>query len=203
MKRGARRLVRFGVLAAVLAIWTVALRPQALGGPTLYIVVRGSSMLPTYQNGDLVIAEWSPAYAAGDAIAYRVPSGDIGEGHMIVHRIVSGDETAGFVVQGDNNNAPDPWSPRRGDIAGKALLVVPGLGRLIAFIHQPVIAGGLAAGIMVTLILARPSPKPVSPPSSSEARRRRGKPRMYDVVDGSTIGFRDRSRRARRPTRAQ
>ena len=127
------------------------------------------------------------------------PSGDIGEGHMIVHRIASGDGTAGFVAQGDNNNAPDPWSPRPGDIAGKAWLVVPGLGRLIAFIHQPVIAGGLAAGIMVTLILARPSPKPASTPSASETRRRRGKLRTSDVVNGSTIGVRVRSGSARRP----
>ena len=76
---------------------------------------------------------------------------------MIVHRIIGGDATAGFVVRGDNNDAPDPWSPRIGDVAGRAWLVVPGLGSLIAFVHQPVIAGGLAAGIMVALMLARPS----------------------------------------------
>ncbi len=187
MKRNARRLVRFGALAVVLLIWIVALRPQAVGGPTLYIVVRGSSMLPTYQNGDLVVMQAAPVYSVGDVVAYRVPSGDIGEGHMIVHRITGGDRMAGFVVQGDNNNAPDPWSPRPGDIAGKAWLDVPGLGRLIAFIHQPVIAGGLAAAIMISLILARPSAKPTSTP------------RTYDVVNGSTIGIRDRPRRARRP----
>ena len=159
MRRNARRLVRFGTMAAVLAVWAVALRPQALGGPALYIVVRGSSMVPTYQNGDLVVAVSAPTYAVGDIVAYRVPSGDIGEGHTIVHRITGGDGIDGFVVQGDNNNAPDPWSPRPADMAGKAWLVVPGLGRLIAIIHQPVVAGGLAAGIMVSLTLGR-RPRP-------------------------------------------
>jgi len=162
VKRNARRLFRLGAVAAVLAIWALALRPQALGGPALYIVIRGSSMLPTYQTGDLVIIESAPAYAVGDVVAYRVPSGDIGEGHLVVHRITGADGTDGFVVKGDNNEAPDPWSPRPGDIAGKAWLVVPGLGRLIAFIHQPVMAGGLAAGIMVALILARPARRPLT-----------------------------------------
>jgi signal peptidase len=157
MTLDARRLLRFGAAAAVLAFWIVLLRPQALGGGAMYIVVRGNSMEPTYQTGDLVFVESASAYAVGDIVAYRVPSGEVGEGHVIVHRIVSGDATAGFMVKGDNNDAPDPWSPRIGDVAGKAWFVVPGLGSLIAFVHQPVVAGGLAAGIMVSLILARPS----------------------------------------------
>jgi signal peptidase len=163
MKRHARRLLKFGTMAAVLAIWVVFLRPQSLGGPASYIVVRGTSMVPTYQNGDLVIIQSAPGYAAGDAIAYRVPSGEIGEGHLIVHRITGGNGTDGFVVRGDNNDAVDPWMPRSTDIAGKSWVVVPGVGRVIATIHQPVIAGGLAAGVMVTLILAgqsRPRPRP-------------------------------------------
>jgi len=154
----ARRVLRFGLLAAILAFWTVVLRPQALGGPTLYIVVRGSSMLPTYQTGDLVVVESAAAYTVGDIVAYRVPGGEIGEGHVVVHRIAGGDPTEGFIVEGDNNNSPDPWTPRLADIAGKAWLMVPGLGRLIAYVHQPIIAAGLAAAVMVSLMLARPSP---------------------------------------------
>ncbi len=83
-----------------------------------------------------------------------MPAGEIGEGHVVVHRIVGGDPTAGFAVRGDNNGAPDPWSPRIGDIEGKAWLLVPGLGSLIAFVHQPVIAGGLAASIVVAMVIA-------------------------------------------------
>lgn len=159
MRLDARRLLKFGTAAAVLLFWAVTLRPQVLGGGAMYIVVRGNSMQPTYQTGDLVIVESAATFAVGDVVAYRVPSGEIGEGHVIVHRIVSGDATTGFGVRGDNNNAPDPWTPRIGDIAGKAWILVPGLGSLIAFVHQPVIAGGLAAAIMVSLILARP-PRP-------------------------------------------
>jgi signal peptidase len=165
VKQRARRLLKFASVAAVLAIWVVLLRPQSLGGPALYIVIRGTSMLPTYQNGDLVVMQPAPTYVIGDPIAYRVPSGEIGAGHVIVHRITGGDGTAGFVVQGDNNNAVDPWTPRATDVVGKAWIVVPGVGRVITIIHQPVIAGGLAAGVMVSLILAGQSrPRPTRRP---------------------------------------
>jgi signal peptidase I len=172
MKKGPRRILNVATMAAVLAIWVILLRPQSLGGPALYIVIRGSSMLPTYQNGDLIVMQAAPVYGVGDPVAYRVPSGEIGEGHVIVHRITGGDGTIGFTVQGDNNDAVDPWMPRATDIAGKSWVVIPGVGRFIAMIHQPVIAGGLAAAVMVFLILAGQSwPRPT---------RRSGRPAMVD-----------------------
>jgi signal peptidase len=173
MKKHARRLFKFGTMVAVLTIWVVILRPQSLGGPALYIVVRGSSMLPTYQTGDLVVMQAASDYVVGDVIAYRVPSGEIGEGKVIIHRITGGDGMNGFVVQGDNNNAVDPWTPRATDVTGKAWAVVPGAGRLVAIIHQPVIAGGLAAGVMVSLILAgqsRPKPTRQTPAPGTQDR---------------------------------
>ncbi len=155
MIKRARRLVSLAFLAAAVAIWVIVLRPQALGGPALYIVVRGSSMLPTYDTGDLVVVQSAQAYAPGDVVAYRVPDGEIGEGHLVIHRITGGNGATGFTVRGDNNGSADPWSPRTGDIAGRAWWMVPGLGRVVAFIHQPVIAGALAAALMVTFMLAR------------------------------------------------
>ena len=200
MMRRMRRLVGLGLLAAALAVWVVVLRPQALGGSALYIVVRGSSMLPTYQSGDLVVVESAAAYSVGDVVAYRVPNGEIGEGHLVIHRITGGDGAAGFAVQGDNNEAVDPWSPRAGDIAGRAWIVVPGLGRFIAFIHQPVIAGGLAAALMVTFLLARPSrptrPAPALSPSDTSSHPLNGKPhqlrRSADTWRGRLVPRRSR-----------
>ncbi len=156
MIRRIRRLLGLGLLAGAATLWVVAFRPQALGGPALYIVVRGSSMMPTYETGDLVVVQSAPAYAVGDIVAYRVPEAEIGAGHIVIHRIAGGDGAAGFAVKGDNNSAVDPWTPRTSDVAGKAWWVIPGLGRVIAIVHQPVIAGALAAGIMVTIVLARP-----------------------------------------------
>ncbi|HKG57825.1 MAG TPA: signal peptidase I [Candidatus Limnocylindrales bacterium] len=174
----ARRVAGIVAFAAFLAVWIVVLRPQAIGGPALYIVVRGSSMLPTYENGDLVVVQAAPLYDVGDVVAYRVPDGEIGEGHVIVHRLTGADEGSGFLVTGDNNNAPDPWRPKAIDIAGKAWVSVHGVGRLVAFIHQPVVAGALGAALAVSIVLLRvpgvsEAPKPQRRVWRRPPRRRR------------------------------
>ena len=154
-----RRLVELAFGLALVALWILTLRPTSLGGPATYVVVRGDSMLPTYHSGDLVILHAADGYEAGDVVGYRVPDGEVGAGHLVVHRIVSGDGGAGFTMLGDNNPAPDPWLPRATDVAGEAWLLLPGLGRVIAFVHQPAVAGALAVSLLVTFVLgsSRPS----------------------------------------------
>jgi signal peptidase I len=164
MKGRMANLLGLAGFVAVLLIWGVALRPQAFGGSALYIVVRGDSMLPTYATGDLLILGPKDAYQVGDVVGYRVPDGELGEGLVVVHRIIGGDASDGFILKGDNNPAPDPWSPRAGDISGAPSVSVPAVGRLIAWIQQPVIAGALAASLMVTWLLARqPTQRAPSP----------------------------------------
>jgi signal peptidase I len=156
-RRMARRVGRWsGFLAplALFAAWWVALAPTSLGGSVEYVVIRGDSMLPTFEGGDLVIVRTTGAYAAGDIVAYRVPAGELGEGRIVIHRIVCGDASA-FVVQGDNNPAPDPWRPARADIAGTAWLRIPALGRVLAILHQPAIAASIAAAVAVGVLVLR------------------------------------------------
>ena len=168
-----RRLVRalsIGATLAILVGWFLVLRPQALGGPATYVVVRGSSMLPLYENGDFVVTEWSHAYAIGEVVAYRVPAGEVGDGHVVIHRIVGGDAANGFVLQGDNNRFVDPWTPRPADIVGTAWIQVPGFGRVIALVQQPVIAAALAMSVAITIMLARPPSRPSNRPPTREGR---------------------------------
>lgn len=169
MTRRVLHLLALGALVGLLLIWVVALHPQTLGGTALYIVVRGNSMLPTYDTGDLLIVRPAADYTVGDVVAYRVPDGELGEGRIVVHRIIGRDATDGFVLRGDNNPAPDPWSPRAGDFAGTPWVAVPTVGRLIAWLHQPVVAGGLAASLMVTWLLARPPKERAPAPRTGEA----------------------------------
>ena len=138
----------------VLAGWFVGLRPTNLGGPMTYLLVRGSSMLPTYSGGDFVILRQEASYQVGDAVTYRVPAGEIGAGHLVLHRIVGGSASEGFDLQGDNNDALDPWHPRASDIAGKVWLAVPAVGRAIAVLRQPIILGALAASVVVGWFVA-------------------------------------------------
>ncbi|MEO8639097.1 MAG: signal peptidase I [Chloroflexota bacterium] len=157
------------VVVAVIVVWAFTLRPQALGGPAVFVAVRGSSMLPTYEHGDLVVVESAATYKVGEVVAYRVPAGNIGAGKIVMHRIIGGEGTSGWRLQGDHNNAPDPWQPRQADMVGVAMWRLPNAGRLIALVQQPVILAGLASGIVVTVFVARP-PRPRG--SNHRVRRR-------------------------------
>jgi signal peptidase len=150
-----RRAIELAIGLLVIGLWALTLRPVSLGGPATYVVVRGDSMLPAYHSGDLVILQGASAFETGDAVGYRVPAGEVGAGHIVLHRIVGGDAGRGFVLQGDNNPAPDPWQPSIGDVAGRAAVTLPGAGRVIAFIHQPAVAGALAVSLLVMILVAR------------------------------------------------
>ena len=155
MSRRVRRVLELGLRVALGIAWAVTLRPASLGGPATYVVIRGDSMLPGLHPGDLVMLQSATAYGPGDAVGYRVPDGEVGEGRIVVHRIVGGDRGQGFTLEGDNNPAPDPWLPRAADIAGRMWLLLPGAGRVVALVHQPAVAGALAVSILVMVALAR------------------------------------------------
>lgn len=159
MIRRVGKAVSLIVVAAVIVVWAFTLRPQALGGPAVFVAVRGSSMLPTYEHGDLVVVQSAATFHVGEVVAYRVPAGHVGAGKIVMHRIIGGDGTSGFRLQGDHNSAADPWQPRQADMVGVATWRLPNAGRLIALVQQPVILAGLASAIVVTVFLARP-PRP-------------------------------------------
>lgn len=157
MMKRAKQAARVGVSLTVVILWLVLLRPQALGGPAAYLVIRGDSMLPTYESGDLLILHAASDHRVGDIVAYRVPKGEFGEGHLVVHRIVGGDAAAGFVLEGDNNPAPDPWQPQPVDIVGRPWVALPRLGAVVAWARQPIILGALAASMTVAFVISRPA----------------------------------------------
>lgn len=157
-----RRVRRWGGLAltiAVVGFWFFLLRPQILGGPAGYVMVSGTSMVPTYSNGDLIIVHAQSTYSVGDIIAYKVPKGEPGAGLQVIHRIIGGTAAKGFVLQGDNRSAPDIWHPRPSDITGKAWLQVPKGGMVLAFLHSPLLLASLAAGIVFAVFLGGSSKK--------------------------------------------
>jgi signal peptidase I len=167
MKAGHIGLV---LLTAILAGWLVLLRPVSLGGSVTYVVIRGDSMEPTYASGDLLIVRHEPAYGSRDVVAYRVPEGEVGEGMVVVHRIVGGTAGAGFTLRGDNNPSLDPWLPRGTDVVGKAWLLIPGLGRVLMVIRQPLVLAAIAASLVVGVVIWRGPPgrsgAPVQPTSA-------------------------------------
>lgn len=97
--------------------------------------VEGVSMLPTLEDGDLVVIQQTPFsdIHVGDVIVYGSPCS--ASGLSVIHRVVASQD-GGFITRGDNN----PWTDQAGSIAlspvtpncveGKVVFVVPYVERL-------------------------------------------------------------------------
>lgn len=122
------------------AVWIVAtlvvgwfLWPSSLGGCTTLTIVSGHSMEPTYHTGDLVVSRCGPV-EVGDVVVYNPP--DTGDARVI-HRIVGGNAEDGWVIQGDNNDFLDPWTPTDERILGSAVLHLPRVGTIAGVLLNP------------------------------------------------------------------
>jgi signal peptidase len=90
-------------------------------------------MEPTYYTGDLVVSRCGEPQV-GDVVVYTPPGMEEGR---IIHRVIAGSATDGWVIQGDNNDFLDPWRPGPADVIGIARLHVPGLGKVAAILLDP------------------------------------------------------------------
>jgi signal peptidase I len=138
-----RLVLLVGQLAFVAALLWFCL-PQALGGRAGWVMVSGTSMLPRLHTGDLVLVEHQSSYHVGEVVAYRVPKGQVGAGHVVIHRIVGGNGKTGWTMQGDNRTAADLWHPTNGDVIGTKELRIPDAWFVLRFLHAPLFLALLA-----------------------------------------------------------
>jgi signal peptidase I len=89
-----------------------------------YVVTEGTSMNPVYHAGDLVFVAKDDSYHVGQIAAYH---GDT-PGQRVLHRIIGGNSSVGFVFRGDNTQSTDPLTPTANEIIGRAVLHVPNGG---------------------------------------------------------------------------
>lgn len=146
MLKKLRSLLSIAFTLAIVLVWFLWLRPTGLGGAASYIIISGISMEPTLYTGDLVILHAQESYGVGDIVAFRVDSGNV------IHRIVD-KEGDRFIMQGDNKEAIDPWTPQQGDILGKLWLHIPQAGDLIGKLHQPLWLAAFIAILCFVLLL--------------------------------------------------
>lgn len=137
-------------LAFLVAMFLVA-GPTQLGGPASYVIVSGTSMEPTYLDGDLVIARHHDTYAVGDVITYQVPT-DVTV--QVIHRITEITD-AGYITQGDNRDEVDNWVVARDAVYGSSWLHLPKGGIVVMFLRQPATLLAIVAAVAVYLVLAR------------------------------------------------
>ncbi len=151
-------LTRKSFLRSALAICLVLLAwaifaPTKFGGQITYIIVNGNSMQPKFAKGDLVLLHRAPFYKAGDIAAYHYPG--IGP---VIHRIVA-QKLDRFVLQGDNNTWLDAYEPASDEILGKYWLLIPGLGKIFAWLQTPLIMAILvgAGSVLIGITFMQPT----------------------------------------------
>ena len=153
MRRRMTGLGGAGLLVLLAAGW-VLLAPVQLGGQATYLTTDGTSMLPAYHTGDLVVLRRAAEYQVGDVVAYLDPH--IGR---VFHRIIAqhGDR---FLMKGDNNTFVDAYHPTSADVLGRVWVHVPALGSALMTARQPPVAAGLVDGAsMLALVTAVPPRK--------------------------------------------
>ena len=124
--------------------------PRATGATPLTVLT--SSMEPGLPPGTLVIVRPVAAEALrlGDVVTYQMESGDA---RVVTHRITSiassSDGSRSFIVQGDNNSAPDDDPVLAEQIQGRLWYAVPYVGYV-----NNVVNGANRAWIIPVLTIA-------------------------------------------------
>jgi signal peptidase I len=154
-----RALLACTVVGAIAIGW-FTLAPTVIGGPTSYVVVEGTSMLPHFRADGLVLTRSAPSYHVGEVVAYHNH-----ELHAVVmHRIVARDGNR-YVFEGDNNNFRDRYHPTKGDLVGQEWVYWPGAGEYLKAVRSPVTFGVIMA------ILALIASTAFTPTSKRKRRR--------------------------------
>jgi signal peptidase len=150
-RRRARRVARaLALVIAAIAAWWIW--PSRLGGATTVLAVEGNSMLPTYRNGDLVVARADDGYETGDVVVIRVAIGDAGRHALVVHRIIDVRSDGSVVTQGDNRATADGFPTTVDDIVGRARWRLP-RGALLLHLLSSWPALALITGTLVAVSL--------------------------------------------------
>lgn len=128
----------------------------ALNNPRPFAVVEGWSMLPTYQDKDLVVVQGvNPSeIKLGDIIVYHQPNN---YENLIIHRVVNVTTRSGqffFKAKGDNNMAPDPWLIPDSLVVGKVIYHVSSIGLLFLILSGPLIDGITLGNFLSILLIA-------------------------------------------------
>lgn len=142
----------------VVPLWAL-FAPPALGGWSSFTTVSGTSMLPNFHSGDLVLLRQESSYHVGEVVGYHNS-----QLHAVVmHRIVA-IRNGHYFFKGDNNDFVDPFHPTKNQLVGAEWIHLAGAGRYVQYVRMPVVAAVLAAALWILSFRSRPA---------SRRRRRR------------------------------
>ena len=143
------KLVKRAKIIGLGAVLFMIVGLPLFAGTTTYplLVVSGSSMYPTFHNGDLVYYT-SPQFGSirnGTVIIFI--QGDTGFSALdallkpvLIHRVIGVETVAGKVyykTQGDANDQPDPFLTPESNVLGVPQAVIPYAGMPVQYITTP------------------------------------------------------------------
>ena len=140
------------LLMALFTFTTLATRDEQsvarLAGFTP-LIVKSDSMAPTFYAGDMiVIKECKPSeLTEGDVITFHTIINN--EYALNTHRITeirANGEVRNYVTKGDNNEVEDTHIISDGDIVGRYIGKIPGLGKVMTFLSSSI-------GFLVVIVL--------------------------------------------------
>jgi len=137
---------------------------------TPWIVTTGASMQPTIYAGDMIIIQGSDPknLVTGDIILFKKITEKWGEENFktmetpVLHRIVEAFKVGDhwyYMTQGDNSPALDEWLVPDEGIIGKAILVIPKMGYVLAWLGT-IEAKILLIALIIFVAFIWPSIKP-------------------------------------------
>jgi len=131
-------VIGIALIPVIIFLW-----PTVLGGDAEFLLVQGTSMLPTIEPGSFVITKQKESYEVDDVVSYSTSiTGPFG-GRNIVHRIIEKTDE-GFIIKGDNNKRPDPGIVSPDVIRGEVVLFTPFLGYVLLIMRNPLVMGVFA-----------------------------------------------------------
>jgi signal peptidase I len=143
--------LRSAILTGTLAVLTVAawicFAPTGIGGSTSYVSTSGISMQPRFHSGDLALIRPVAQYRVGEIVAYHSTVLHV----VVLHRIIAV-HNGRYLFKGDNNNFVDP-PVLRAQLIGSLWFRVGQGGRVLAWLHSPMVAAILAGLVALTLML--------------------------------------------------
>jgi signal peptidase I len=129
-----------GIAVTVLCFWALwfFLAPTSLGGYDSYAITDGTSMLPQFHTGDLVILRQQSSYHVGEVAGYHNKM----LGVVVMHQIV-GRAGKRFIFKGENNSYDDPYEPVASGIVGAEWIHIPRLGFVVRYLRDPFVAAAV------------------------------------------------------------
>lgn len=117
-------LITSAVVVAVVAL-------PVFGNQSL--IVRSGSMEPNIPVGAVVVVKptENDKYNIGDVISFRRDANTV-----VTHRIVGMENMkrgVSYLTKGDANEEPDEWKVKEQDIIGKSFIILPEVGKFLAF----------------------------------------------------------------------